>query len=99
MKALIKKSGRYTYVLTNTNIYYDGLGEITMYGISMMDRTKVYQVDDISPDYGFVYNLFVPMVELRLHPEHFYDVVEDYISDHSPDECAMSMPIKFPFTA
>ena len=99
MNCLINKNGRYTYVLTKTKMIYDDIGETIMFGISIIDRTRIYSVDDISPDYNFVYNLFSPIVELKLHPEHLYDVVEDYISDHSPDDFTLRMPILFPFTA
>lgn len=99
MNRIVCKKGMYTYTMSETTISYEEFGEIVMFGITVFDKNKIFEVEDISPDYEFVHSLFVLIVGLGLHPEHFYDVVDDYINDHSPKVVTLKMPLKHPFTA
>lgn len=99
MNRIVSKKGSYTYALTESVISYEDFGTTVVFGISMYDKTRVYEAEDISPDYCFVQELFDLIVGLGLHPEHFYDVIEDYLTDHSPKVVTIKMPLNYPFIA
>ncbi len=81
MKIIATESkSSFSYILTRSEINHEYPGYEYIYGISVSDTENMISVDDISPDYSAVKNLFDLIVEEELYPEHLYDVVEDMMS-------------------
>ena len=84
MVIALYKKGKYTYVLSKSEILSEDFGIATVYGISILNKKEKTAIKDISDDFGFVKQLFDLIVEEELYPEHLNDVVEDYLFENFP---------------
>ena len=83
MKMIVSKTNSpFSYILTRSEISDKSIGceYEYVYGISVSDSENMISVEDISPDYTAVKNLFELIYEEQLYPEHLYDVIEDFLS-------------------
>ena len=84
MTKLSKASGQFIYTLTSTIIKSEDFDPTIVYGISIHGKESRAIIEDISDDYDSVLYLFDLIVEEELYPEHLTDVVEDFLSERTP---------------
>lgn len=93
------KKGKYTYVLSKTEIKSEDFGIAAVYGISIIGKTENAVLEDISENFSFVQHLFELVVDGELYPEHLYDVVEDYLHESNPKTISFTKEREHPYIA
>ena len=81
----VLKKGEHIYQLSESVVNSEDSGMIKVYGISIIGKDQKAEITDISDNFHFVSSLFELIADEELYPEHLYDVVEDFLSDHWPE--------------
>ena len=81
-----EETSNWYYIPVKEKRECDGLGEINTFGISILtsvDNTvkEIDYISDISTDFKTVHRLSSIFTEQNLSPEHFQDVIEDFLVD------------------
>lgn len=76
----IRRTGNYTYIMTESTAFITGSGNVNVYGIIIEGEGETANIEDISSDKKLVQSFFELISEEELYPVHLNDVTEDFLS-------------------